>query len=506
MVQVAFSLRPQHKLNFNVSKSTTGNTTTFTWTASITTSGNTNTPYGTGTYTHSTSPTTTYVSGNTNSATNFAYDYRSPNQNYTINLGSGVRSAPANGTNYTFTLDVSMGSLIGSATASVSIAADVSTPAPSAPTYLSASTTDSGGISLSWGGASGSITNYGIWYHPQSTGTPTAGDTPDFTTSSTSYYDTGAAQGTARYYWVRAQGPGGNSAWYPAGSGIYGYRAYPTFTYYFDAAGGDYIQYSSTSGQSGTAAYLPYVARTGYSFNGWYIGGSFVGYGGTQTTFGAYVDGATFTAAWSPITYSIFYNGNGNTGGSTATTYWNYPNSGTVANNGFTRDGYNFLYWMDGSGTIFYPGQTVYGDLVLYAQWAIAAIYPEYVDQSVASPVIINSSYSDGVYASNAVSYQIISGSLPPGLTINSSSGTIIGQPTTQGSHTFVVRATSSTGDTKDTPNLVIQVIPAGHTAHDNTSFTKSSIAKRYDSGSSSWVNVSVMKRWNGTAWVNLSN
>ena len=243
MVQVAFSLRPQHKLNFNVSKSTTGNTTTFTWTASITTSGNTLQPFGTGTYTHSTSPATTYVSGNTNSATNFSYDYRSPNQNYTINLGSGVRSATANGANYTFTLQVSMGSLIGSATANVSIAADVYTPPPTAPTSLSASTNSSDAVNLSWSGATGSITNYGIWWNFTAAGAPSSGSTPDFTESSTSYPDTSIAQNSARYYWVRAQGPGGNSAWYPAGDGVYGFRTLPQSRYYFVSDGSDYLGY-----------------------------------------------------------------------------------------------------------------------------------------------------------------------------------------------------------------------------------------------------------------------
>ena len=101
-------------------------------------------------------------------------------------------------------------------------------PAPTAPTSLSASTTRTDGISLSWSGASGSITNYGIWWNSTATGAPSSGSTPDFTTTSTSFLDTNPPQGLARYYWVRAQGEGGNSAWFPSGNGVFGLRAEPT--------------------------------------------------------------------------------------------------------------------------------------------------------------------------------------------------------------------------------------------------------------------------------------
>lgn len=127
-VQVAFSNRPQHKLNLVVNRTdTNGTKTDFFWAASVVTSGNINTPFGTGTFNMTNNPATTYVSGTTNSAINFGYDYRSPNQNYSISLtasgGTGQRSAPRNGANYTWTLTVNMGGLIGSATAVIDLAA-----------------------------------------------------------------------------------------------------------------------------------------------------------------------------------------------------------------------------------------------------------------------------------------------------------------------------------------------------------------------------------------------
>jgi hypothetical protein len=95
--------------------------------------------------------------------------------------------------------------------------------APTAPTSLTATGT-ANGVDLSWSGATGTITNYGIWYSGSATGNPSTSSTPDFTSTTTTYSDTAITQGSTRYYWVRAQGPGGNSAWYPAGNGVSGTR------------------------------------------------------------------------------------------------------------------------------------------------------------------------------------------------------------------------------------------------------------------------------------------
>ena len=69
--------------------------------------------------------------------------------------------------------------------------------------------------------------------------------------------------------------------------------------------------------------------------------------------------------------YSITYNGNGNTGGSTSTTYYRYG-SGTIANCGYTRTGYNFAGWATSSsgGVVYDYGDTVRNSyLTLYAVW-----------------------------------------------------------------------------------------------------------------------------------------
>jgi hypothetical protein len=128
----AFSLRPQHVLRYEVNASTptNGATTTFTWTARITTSGNTRGPFGTGSFNNTSTPATTYTGGTNNQNQSFSYDYRSPNFNYEIFLGTGTRTAPAGSGNYTFSVNASMGSLVGSAATSITLSAG---PAPQPP-------------------------------------------------------------------------------------------------------------------------------------------------------------------------------------------------------------------------------------------------------------------------------------------------------------------------------------------------------------------------------------
>lgn len=89
--------------------------------------------------------------------------------------------------------------------------------------------------------------------------------------------------------------------------------------------------------------------RTGYIFDGWYTQAS----GGTKvynadgscTNEGTYWSGnlwqydgnPTFYAHWIPITYTVAYNGNGATEGSTSSTTHTYDSSTNLATNGFKR-------------------------------------------------------------------------------------------------------------------------------------------------------------------------
>jgi uncharacterized repeat protein (TIGR02543 family) len=119
--------------------------------------------------------------------------------------------------------------------------------------------------------------------------------------------------------------------------------------------------------------------RNGYTFNGWNTIPN-----GTGTS---YTGGSTYNtdadlilyAVWLPNTYTINYNLNGGTGGSTAATSCSYEKSCVLSNNGFTKTGYTFIGWSDsGTGTeiVYKDGDKIRSydktsDMTLYALWKI---------------------------------------------------------------------------------------------------------------------------------------
>ena len=149
---------------------------------------------------------------------------------------------------------------------------------------------------------------------------------------------------------------------------------------------------------------LPTVSKTGYTHNGWDIiydssSAVYIKRLNTIKTFtnnksrsvaklkdgyqylymGAYTNYDTIKAKWSANTYTIVYNGNGATGGSTANSSHTYDTTKTLTVNGFTKNGYTFKGWntkADGTGTAYYNNQGVLnltttngGTVTLYAQW-----------------------------------------------------------------------------------------------------------------------------------------
>ena len=88
----------------------------------------------------------------------------------------------------------------------------------------------------------------------------------------------------------------------------------------------------------------------------------------------------TLYAQWTPNTYTIKFNGNGSTSGSTASMAMTYDVAKNLTANGFKKSGYHFAGWntkADGSGTSYYNQQSVKnltatngGTVTLYAQWS----------------------------------------------------------------------------------------------------------------------------------------
>lgn len=126
-------------------------------------------------------------------------------------------------------------------------------------------------------------------------------------------------------------------------------------------------------------------SRTGYTQTGWSTsdGGS-----KTYNLSASYSANASVTLYpyWTANTWTVAYNGNGSTGGSTASQTKTYGVSLTISDNGFTRTNYTFVEWntkADGSGTSYDPGDSYTGNaaLTLYAQWKKNNI-PVYVNVS----------------------------------------------------------------------------------------------------------------------------
>lgn len=120
--------------------------------------------------------------------------------------------------------------------------------------------------------------------------------------------------------------------------------------------------------------------KTGYSFAGWATSaGGAVVHANSATINRTSTDTYNLYAVWTPITYTVSYNGNGNTGGSTANSSHTYDTAKNLTTNGFTKTGYSFNGWntkSDGSGTAYANSASVKNlsstqdaTVTLYAQW-----------------------------------------------------------------------------------------------------------------------------------------
>ncbi|GHV09771.1 hypothetical protein FACS1894162_1120 [Bacteroidia bacterium] len=127
---------------------------------------------------------------------------------------------------------------------------------------------------------------------------------------------------------------------------------------------------------------LPTPAVAGYTFGGWYNEAActnLVANGGTSYTPSA---NRTLYAKWTANTYTVTYNGNGNTSGSTASSSHTYDMAKTLTANGFSKTAYTFMGWAtSASGSVSYTnGQSVSNltvtqgaTVTLYAKWVVDA-------------------------------------------------------------------------------------------------------------------------------------
>lgn len=144
---------------------------------------------------------------------------------------------------------------------------------------------------------------------------------------------------------------------------------------------------ASVSGNYGSTVTLATdgtLAKTGYHFGSWNTASD--GSGTNYTSGGSYTIGAsniTLYAKWIPNNYTITFDGNGATGGSTASQTLAYTSTASLNTNGYTKTGFVFKGWntqADGSGTTYLDGASYtmgLGDVTLYAIWKLPTCFEE---------------------------------------------------------------------------------------------------------------------------------
>ena len=153
-----------------------------------------------------------------------------------------------------------------------------------------------------------------------------------------------------------------------------------TYTVTFDGNGsisGSIPSVSVTYGAGEVTLPANGFTKTGYTFTGW---NTQANGGGVSYTDGSSVSNLlsdlTLYAQWTANTYTVSFDGNGSTSGTTASMQVTYGEAAkALTANGFVRDDYSFAGWntaADGSGTSYADGAEISdltADLVLYAQW-----------------------------------------------------------------------------------------------------------------------------------------
>ena len=167
-----------------------------------------------------------------------------------------------------------------------------------------------------------------------------------------------------------------NTLWTTAGSvTLYAQYTYNSYTLTIDKNNGEGLL-SVTKGYGETYT-LPSVSKTGYTFSKWEKTSGAGTLSGAIFTMGE--GNATITAYWTKNKYTVTYEGNGATGGSTAQSTFEYDTQSTLRPNGFVRTGYQFGGWntrADGQGTSYTDGHLVLNwtttngaSFTLYAMW-----------------------------------------------------------------------------------------------------------------------------------------
>lgn len=155
------------------------------------------------------------------------------------------------------------------------------------------------------------------------------------------------------------------------------------YTLTYNAYGGTCSTASKSVTYGSTYGTLATPTRTGYAFAGWYTTKT----GNTQVTSSTTCTGnATIYAHWTPITYSVKYNGNGSTSGSMGNSSHTYDTAKALTANAFKKTGYAFQGWAtSATGPVKYTDKQSVKNLTstsgatvnLYAVWSSTYTAPK---------------------------------------------------------------------------------------------------------------------------------
>jgi uncharacterized repeat protein (TIGR02543 family) len=150
--------------------------------------------------------------------------------------------------------------------------------------------------------------------------------------------------------------------------------------------------------------------RTGHTFAGWNTAanGSGTNYNNQQSVSNLRTTTDTFTlfAQWTPITYTVVFNGNGNTGGSMSNQTHTFGSSQALRNNAFTRTGHTFAGWntaANGSGTNYSNQQSVLN--LASTQGATFTLFARWTPHTYT--VVFNRNGATGTMADQAISRDV---------------------------------------------------------------------------------------------------
>jgi len=242
------------------------------------------------------------------------------------------------------------------------------------------------------------------------------------------------------------------------------------FTVTFNANGGTGTMAQQTFQQGVSQALRANTfTRTGHSFAGWRNSPTGAAQYSNQQSITVSAN-RTLYAVWT-TGHTVTFNSNGGTG-TMAPQIFQPGVSQALRANTFTRSGHTFVGWRSTpTGTSQYNNSqsiTVTSSRTLYAVWT-PAVAPTITTGASLPAGTVGVAYNQTLAATGGtpITWAVTIGSLPAGLSLNTSTGAITGTPTATGTFNFTIRAQNSLGNNSRAFTLVINAgtVPAITTA-----------------------------------------